>query len=512
MAKPTIRIATVLLAGLAITPLLEAKEKPKVSVEELQKENLKAGSQKNKTGEAVQITSLTLEIAIREALQNNLSFQNAFTDVEIAERARKAADASLFEPSLGFAGNRRGQRYTGGRASIYNADATATYRQTLSNSIAIEAGYQTIFQGGNDAGGAFIGASKALNGKDNQFLQNELNLRLAEEDRQIAYHQFLNSYQDLVYRVVQSYLGTIKNFRQIEVANSVLDYRKELLELTKVKFNLGVSTRLDVLRVEVQVAQQEERIIATQNSYDNSLDDLLNLMNYRQNREMSLDYDSQETFRDYVEKDWQELAKQNRQDLKISNLNAKKESLRLSTSKQLEKNKIMFNGRMSEVPGVQQFPGQVVTESSWNAGVSYTIPLGNEFRKQNTKIQALRVTNQERRSEELAYNVEVEVREAIRNLNSTQKRIKVLKKNVEQAEENLKLAQLSYEKGIKALIEVLDAQDDLLEVKTSFVNSLLDLRQAEYALLKSCGLISVPLEIQELAMREAGIAVAAIME
>ena len=56
----------------------------------------------------------------------------------------------------------------------------------------------------------------------------------------------------------------------------------------------------------------------------------------------------------------------------------------------------------------------------------------------------------------------------------------------------MKLAKLSYEKGIKSSIEVLDAQDDLQEVNKNYINTILDLKIAEFRLLRAMGIIGIP--------------------
>ena len=125
-------------------------------------------------------------------------------------------------------------------------------------------------------------------------------------------------------------------------------------------------------------------------------------------------------------------------------------------------------------------------------GLSYTQPLGNRKNRENLFSQRVRINTSERNLEELKLRVGLEVRNAQRNIVATQERIRVLEKNLDRAKENLKLAQLSYEKGIKSSIEVLDAQDDLQEVNKNYINTILDLKIAEFRLLRAMGTIGIP--------------------
>ena len=88
---------------------------------------------------------------------------------------------------------------------------------------------------------------RALFGKNNTFYANETRLRNSRLDKKIAYFEYLDAYQALVLKVTEAYLNAVKAQRQIGVSQSVLSSRQELLDLTKVKFSLGVSTKLDVL-------------------------------------------------------------------------------------------------------------------------------------------------------------------------------------------------------------------------------------------------------------------------
>ena len=108
---------------------------------------------------------------------------------------------------------------------------------------------------------------RALFGKNNTFHAAETKLRNSRLDMKISYFEYLDAYQSLVLRVTEAYLNAVKAQRQIRVSQSVLSSRQELLDLTRVKFNLGVSTKLDVLRVEVQVASEEEALIKGDSQY-----------------------------------------------------------------------------------------------------------------------------------------------------------------------------------------------------------------------------------------------------
>jgi outer membrane protein TolC len=439
---------------------------------------------------------LTLERAIEYAVANNLGFQTSYSGIEIANRSFTKSRAGLFDPTLNLSYTRDTSNNGG---PILNSGPNATISKRLSDSGNFTFGYATSETvAGMVGAGARISYSRALFGKDNAFLGSMAAIDRLTKDKQSSFYRYLDAYQALVLRVVESYLNVVKNYRQIEVSESVLNYRRELLGLTQVKYDLGVATKLDVLRVEVQVAQQEETIISTRNLYENSLDQLLNLLNYEEHAgDISLQYEPELNLRVYDVVEYEKLALANRLDLKIERNNLQKEEINLKLQEDTLTNKVQVTGSYGKSATDNTWSrAHDFEDREWSLGLSYTLPLGNRVNREELMIQKVQLQNQKRTLEDKENQVSLEVRTAIRSLEATQKSREVLEKNLERARENLKLAQLSYEKGIKSSIEVLDAQDDLLTVNKRYVDVTLDLKIAEFRLGRVCGLIGIPEQIE----------------
>lgn len=450
---------------------------------------------------------LSLEEAIEYAMNNNLSFKNSFAMLEIASRGANAVKAGLYEPSLQFGYNRRASNNPAQgfipQFTSQNEGGFVNYVQQLSDGTDLSVTYDSSNSSSSlrdqlNNSGLRLQIKRALFGKNNTFHAAETKLRNSRLDMKISYFEYLDAYQSLVLKVTEAYLNAVKAQRQIRVSQSVLSSRQELLDLTRVKFNLGVSTKLDVLRVEVQVASEEEALIKARNTLENRLDSLLNILNYDYPHGQvkvsfdeayelkSLDYDSD------VTKNLQRALKQ-RYDLHIFQCKVDQQKNSLRDAREQVKNKVEFNGsiRRHATDDVLS-KSQDFSDRDWSMGLSYTQPLGNRRSRENLLSQRVRMSNTERSLEELRLRIGLEVRNAQRNIVATRERIKVLDKNLARAKENLKLAKLSYEKGIKSSIEVLDAQDDLQEVNKNYINTILDLKIAEFRLLRAMGVIGIP--------------------
>ena len=453
---------------------------------------------------------LTLEEAIEYAILNNLSFRNSYGLLEIATRKVTANKASLFEPTLQLSYDRRA---TNNPAQGFIPQFTSQVEGgSLSYSQQFNDGTNVILNYGTNNSssslrdqqsntGLQLQIRRSLFGKSNTFYANEISLRNARIDKKIAYTEYLDSYQALVVKVVEAYLNTVKAQRQIGVSESVLRSRQELLDLTQIKFNLGVSTKLDVLRVEVQVASEEELLIKARNTFQNRMDALLNILNYDdppENVAVSFDEEHNSSELEYSEKLDENLdrAMTQRFDIKIAQFRLSQQSNSLRNAQEQIKNKVELSGSLRKHATDSVFSAsQDFSDRNWSLGLSYKYPLGNRRNRENLFSQRVRLNNSERQLEELRLKVGLEVRNAQRSIVSTRERIKVLKKNLARARENLKLARLSYEKGIKSSIEVLDAQDDLQDVNKNYINTILDLKIAEFRLLRSMGTIGIPQSI-----------------
>lgn len=76
----------------------------------------------------------------------------------------------------------------------------------------------------------------------------------------------------------------------------------------------------------------------------------------------------------------------------------------------------------------------------------------------------------------LDYELRLEVETALLNVESQRERAKAIHKSIEQARENLSIEKQKYELGSGAVVDVLDAQADLLEIETTYSRVLAELQ------------------------------------
>ena len=75
------------------------------------------------------------------------------------------------------------------------------------------------------------------------------------------------------------------------------------------------------------------------------------------------------------------------------------------------------------------------------------------------------------------------------NLNAAAEKIEVNSKNVKQAEESMRMADLRYKGGVATIQEVLDTQTSLTRAKSDYIKALHDYEMAKTDLKKAMGML-----------------------
>ncbi len=125
-------------------------------------------------------------------------------------------------------------------------------------------------------------------------------------------------------------------------------------------------------------------------------------------------------------------------------------------------------------------------------GVDLRIPLFHGFEKkykvQNKTLEEKKLTNS---IGNLERSIDLQVQQATINLSNSLESLKIQKRNMDLARENVRIIQLENEKGITNNIEVVNAETDLKEAQTNYYNTVYnaliaktDLDKAKGSLLK----------------------------
>jgi outer membrane protein TolC len=132
---------------------------------------------------------------------------------------------------------------------------------------------------------------------------------------------------------------------------------------------------------------------------------------------------------------------------------------------------------------------------SWNVGLSYAVPIANRAAKANYAIARIDREKQEISVQNTEDVIRLDVRTAVRAVESGYERVTAARKNVELQTKKLDAEQKKFDNGMSTSFEVFTFQTDLRNAQLSLIQALLDynkslsdLERAKGTLLESKGL------------------------
>jgi outer membrane protein TolC len=321
-----------------------------------------------------------------------------------------------------------------GRASTYTAAVTVQ---------------QTLFQGGK------VGAG----------------LRGARAYEQAARAQLEETQQDIVYRVKQAYLNALFAQRMLDIAEGSKALSDEQLRRVQLNHQVGSSADYDLLRAEVESANQEPQVIAARNTRDLAQLEVRRLVNIAPDEPVELDAGI--------------LAASN--SLPVVDLAALDADIASRSALQAAEATVEFRRQAVRVYrgdlypllrfnmsyGGQAFPSGTFPSGGdfhkdWTASLSLSMPLFDGFRTRGRVEQArAELDRAELQLAQTRESVGIEVEQARAEMQRARALVSARRQTVTQAERAHHLASVRYTNGISAAIEVSDAR---LAMQQSRVN------------------------------------------
>jgi outer membrane protein len=212
------------------------------------------------TSFAQQGQTLTLQDAIRTALERNLSVQQASNSVDAARSGQLAAYGAYLPSASANMGWGKSEQRTGATTQFL-PDGTP---------IAVPASERTtpgVYNAGLSLGYTIFDG-----------LGREGSLGRASASLNAAEFSYDRTKQQIVFAVESSYLGVLRSEQLVKVSEqNLLRDRRQLERITE-QNKVGAVSIGDVYRQQSQVASDEFNLISAQNTYDKAKADLLALI------------------------------------------------------------------------------------------------------------------------------------------------------------------------------------------------------------------------------------------
>ena len=330
---------------------------------------------------------------------------------------------------------------------------------------------------------------------------------------------------NVVQFIETAYWDLVAQSQAVRVARKSLETALPLLDQTRIQYEVGVKSRVEVVEAEAGVAAREFDLIRAVNRHQKAQDDLIDaVFGTRLTGGSRLTVAAADDPENYVSYDIdtedaadQALAKRpelaeaqaaiEQQQLKLKfakNQRLPQLDLRASygTSGRRGEGVTSFNFQTGN-PGPNPTTGDNVGDTLndyWTnrggedllVGAVFSIPLGNITARHNVSMSELELRKAKAQLTRLRQDIILQVREEARNLASAQEGIEAAERRRLAAAEQLRAEQVRLEYGESTPFKVLEKEQDLVEAENekigalfTYRKSVIDLRRAQGTILEA---------------------------
>jgi outer membrane protein TolC len=402
---------------------------------------------------------LTLQDAIQKALQANLSVLAASTRVDEAEGTRMRRLSAALLPRV------NAQTY----ANVQNRDLSA---------FGISApGFPQVV-------GPFSNYDFRVYAQQNVVdLESRYGLKASESAIAAGKLDYQDT-RDLIVRAIAAlYLNAESAAARVDAAHSRVTDSTTLLKLARDKHDAGTATGVDVLRAQVQLANDRQALLVAQNQFKQSLLALARNLGMSPGTPLELAESLQ----------FQPLPQPDTETLVPAALLARSDYLSLASQRQglVEQQRasharsyprLSINGNYGAIGrsiGGVQGTGLIQGE------IDFTV----FDRDRNGEAQELasRVKRIDDQIADLRRGIDEDIREALLNLDSAAQQVTVAAEGQGLAQRELQMAQDRFQQGTANNVEVVTAQDELARAEENYIVAVSAHVDAKVALARAMG-------------------------
>ena len=316
--------------------------------------------------------------------------------------------------------------------------------------------------------------------------------RMADISEMMAQNGIDQSVQNTLHSIDQAYWMVVSVKHKKNLAESYLAVVKKLDDDVQKMIKEGVATRSDGLKVAVRVNEAEMSLTQADNGLALSKMLLCQLCGLPADADITLtDEDSENLTASVTTEPIDTLeAMENRPEMRMlqNSIDLSRQSTKLVraaflpqvllTGGYLATNPNVYNGFQRKLSGV------------WNVGVMVRVPLWN-WMEGSYKVRASKIATSmlELQRQDIGEKIELQVSQSQFKVNEANKRMAMAMKNVENAEENLRCANIGFKEGVLQTTDVMAAQTAWLQAQSQKIDAEIDVKLSQVNLKKALGVL-----------------------
>lgn len=459
---------------------------------------------------------LSLQEALRISMENNLQVEIARekraatkAEVDVSEGAfdwRLTANAEASRHDFATESSTTGQKLEG---TSWNRYLTVGAQKPFAWGGTLQMGYsptytkQTIGSstttrpyGSGGTGGSGLSATytqSLLKGFGRE--ATEANVIVAKKGSQAAEYQYQQAIIALVASTESLYWDLVFAQRNLDNKQQSLELAQKQLRENKIRVDVGTLAPIEVTSAEAAVAQKEQEIIAADAQLRNAKDALLRALYPAAPAPEGVEPTDAPTLSHITvdQATGEKMALERRVELKAARLDLESKGvLKRAAENHLKPQLdayVGYTGGSYKYAGLQdvnqdlaefKYPGYVV-------GMNLSIPIGNRTAKGNLAAARAGERSSELSLRDAELGIQLEVRQAFRNVDAAEKGVEAAKKTRQFREKDLEAEQKKFENGMSTNFLVLSKQNDLDASKSTEVQAQITYAKAVTALEMAVG-------------------------
>ena len=440
--------------------------------------------------------TLTLDECRDLAIKNNKELQISGAKVDVGANNQKAAFTKYF-PQLSAEGM---YMRNSKDLNLLDMDAISSSVGSSLGSLSQLPAVSEVMQNVNDiqhidikniwVGGVSLVQPVFMGGKIvtyNQITQYAKDLAKSMNNQQL---------QDVIYKTDETYWQVISLVNKKKLADAYVDLLRKTDHDISAMIAEGVATEADGLSVKVKLNEAETAQTKVDNGLALSKMLLAQICGLPLDKPMTLADENMNNFPSKsadteINADVNEVFN-NRNELKSLDLATKiykkKERIVLAemlpnlalTANYLISNPNLYNGYKKDFSGM------------FNVGLVLQVPLSGWWEGTYKRNAARAETNiAQLQLMDAREKIELQVNQSVYKVNEANKRLIASNKNMENAEENLRHANLGFEEGVIPALNLMQAQTAWMSAKSSLIDAQIDVKLTNVYLTKAMGKLSV---------------------
>jgi outer membrane protein len=294
----------------------------------------------------------------------------------------------------------------------------------------------------------------------------------------------LSTREQVILLVVSQYIGTLRNIADVEASQSRVDLAKALYDQAADLQKEGVGTGIDTLRANVELQNENQRLIEAAANRETSLFGLSRLLNLDPRQKIELSdalgfFDTPQPDTDAsideglsTRQEWKSLQEQ---------IHSAEHDKKAISESRLPSAKFQGNWAYTGASSTTGIP-------TYNYALSATMPIFTGGRIHAELVRAdLSIQKLHEQQADLRNQIALDVKTALINLDSARNEVKVANLGVELSKEEVDQARDRFRAGVANNIEVIQAQDSLARANDNQITALYRFNQARADIARAVG-------------------------